>query len=127
MGEKIKINLAELVSEKAELTLPDGKVVEIEPPEVEDFIALAKLQSDAATAEEEGDASGVAELFSKMKAELRNLVPELEGYKLNLPMVMLLVSSLQNMCFPEDAEELEKMGIVLTDDQKKELSTLSTK
>ncbi len=127
MGNKMKINLAELVSEQAELTLPDGKVVNIDPPEVEDFVNLAKLQSEALSAEEDADAVAVAELFGTMKAELVKLVPPLEGHKLNLPMVMRMISSLQQLCFPEDVEELEKMGITLTDDQKKEILTSSTK
>lgn len=127
MSDRLLIDLQELVTETADLRLPDGTMTVVEPPALEDFLELAKLHAEASEADETDATANVADLFKRMRAEIVRLVPALEPYKLNMQQMIRIIMSLQQMCFPEDVAELEKMGITLTDDQKKVVSPSSKK
>jgi len=120
----LQIDLAELASVPAELTLPNGEIVLVEPPELGDFLGIARLSDDV---DDATTPSEILEAFTALKAELVKLIPELEEVKLNLPQTKLLIEGLNALTMPSDMEELEKQNIKPSVPGKKARSASSKK
>lgn len=102
-----------------------GKVIEFQPPALEDLIDLAKLGGKIQKFQGDTDVENVEEMsdvMDKLKVGLVNIVPELKEFKLNLPQLMALIDLLVDSAQPNDQKELEKRGIALDGDQKKTAS-----
>ena len=98
-----------------------GKVIEINPPALEDLIDLAKLGSKLQKYQggQVADAEELGEVMDELKGGISKLVPELSEHKLNLDQLLALIDLLVDSAQPADAKELEKRGIKLDGDQKK--------
>ena len=101
-----------------------GKVIEFDPPSLEDLIDLAKLGGQLQkiqTAQKNGDTNidDMSEIMDKLRNGLVNIVPELKEFKLNMAKLVALIGLFVDSAQPNDAKELEKRGIALDGDQKK--------
>lgn len=98
-----------------------GKVIEINPPALEDLIELAKLGGKLQKYQsgQVADAEELGAVMDELKSGITNLVPELAEHKLNLEQLLALIDLLVDSAQPKDAKELEKRGIKLDGDQKK--------
>lgn len=101
-----------------------GNVIEFDPPALEDLIEVAKLggqlqKLQGQQAAGEVDAEFMGDVMDKLKNGLSNIVPELKDHKLNIEQLMALINLFVESAQPNDAKELEKRGVSMTDDQKK--------
>lgn len=98
-----------------------GKVIEINPPALEDLIDLAKLGGKLQKYQggQVADAEELGAVMDELKGGITKLVPELSEHKLNLDQLLALIDLLVDSAQPADAKELEKRGIKLDGDQKK--------
>lgn len=120
----LQIDLAELASVPAELTLPNGEIVLVEPPELGDFLAIANLSDSL---DDASDPAVVVQAFADLKLELVKLIPELEGIKLNMPQTQAIIAGLNELTIPEDLQELAKQNIKPAAQGKKARSASSKK
>jgi hypothetical protein len=102
----------------------NGEVIEFDPPALEDLIEVAKLggqlqKLQGQQAAGEIDAEFMGEVMDKLKTGLSGIVPELKDHKLNIEQLMALINLFVESAQPNDAKELEKRGVSMTDDQKK--------
>lgn len=124
----VDLDLQTLVQNKKTVRMPDGKVLEIAPPDLQALLEVAKLGGDMKAvqanlsnlSEEE-----VVEIYEKLKAAFKKLIPELADYSLNYEQTFALLDLIIKISMPSDLEELEKRGIKLDDDQKKILQDYS--
>jgi hypothetical protein len=105
----------------------NGEVIEFDPPALEDLIEVAKLggqlqKLQGQQAAGEIDAEFMGEVMDKLKTGLSGIVPELKEHKLNIEQLMALINLFVESAQPNDAKELEKRGVSMTDDQKKTAS-----
>lgn len=124
---RLQIDLAELASEPAILTLPDGTEVEVQPPELGDFLGIAKLSDALDDASGEGKPEEILGAFVELKSELVKLIPELKAFKLNLPQTQALIEGLNQLTIPSDLKELAEKNIRPVTQGKKARSTSSKK
>jgi hypothetical protein len=121
---RLQIDLAELASEPADLTLPDGTVVEVQPPELGDFLGIARLSDDLDDATTPAE---ILERFAALKEELVKIIPQLENVKINLPQTRAIIEGLNALTIPSDLKELEEQNIKPIAKGKKVASASSKK
>lgn len=124
----VDLDLQTLTKNKKTVRMPDGKVVEIAPPDLEALFEVAKLGGDMKAVQNnlsdlsEEEALGV---YTKLKEAFTKLIPELAGYNLNYEQTFAILDLIIKISMPEDLAELEKRGIKLDSDQKKILQDYS--
>lgn len=123
-NKRLKADLASIASLPGELALPDGRTVDVTPPELGDFLEIVRL---AENLDESTSAGDVIDAFEHLKAELIKLIPELADFKLNTSQLKVVVGMLNDLTMPEDLEELQKQNIKPMDHQKKVRSASSKK
>lgn len=124
----VDLDLTTIVKNKKTVRMPDGKVIEIEPPDLGALFEVAKLGGDMKAVQ--GNLSDLSEeqaveVYDKLKAAFKKLIPQLADYNLNYEQTFALLDLIIKISMPEDLAELEKRGIKLDADQKKILRDYS--
>lgn len=118
----VDLDLEILVGVTKNIRMPDGKVITVATPDLEQLFKLSKLGGEMQSAADLSEDQAV-QVYADLKAAFVELVPQLKPYRdvLNYQQVFAILNLVVKMAMPSDLSELEKQGITLDDDQKKVL------
>ena len=153
-GSTVDLDLDALVQESKRVRI-GGQIIEIQPPDLEELMRVAKLgglMQDAQrgtfiSARKMTDAEKKAnpdyhenggytkkiggeeavDAFAKLRSAFTKFIPDLKDIKLNIEQLFALINLVMTMAAPESLKELEKEGIKLNVEQKKILSASKKK
>lgn len=121
--DKVDIDLDIILREKRSIKL-NGKIIEVEIPDLETFFKLSKVSSDLKNIQEQTEKDGMTEdaaveILEKFNKVFYELFPNLSDENLMLEQKLALINFVSKLAMPKDTTELQKHDVVLGDDQKK--------
>ena len=97
-----------------------GKLIKINPLDLEQFAKLYDLAGNMAGLSKEKDSTKLKSVMNGIKELIAEVIPELKDEKLNQLQYTALINLLSELSTPQDKAlaELKKRGITLTKDEK---------
>lgn len=135
MSDLVDLDLQAIEVPAKKVRLPDGDVIEIHPPSLNDFFALGRLMSkfkafDSTVDVEQPDGSIKKEkakidneqalvMFAELESGLLEIIPALKEHKLSIEHVMSIIQLAYSMSVPAQSKAMEAKGVTADSSQKK--------
>lgn len=108
-ADKNLLDLSKLAPEPAKIKLPDGEIVEVQPPKVEHVMKLGFLADKLKDSDQQSE--NIAKIVSDMELTLVLIIPELAKFSLNAPQLLGVIELVTKMAMPAKSEILADAGI----------------